>query len=56
MRIMRLHGANPEPHTIKPHPQNKAYPFLLKGTKIDRHNLVWSTDFTYVPMLTDKCI
>lgn len=28
--------------------ENKIYPYLLKGLKIDRVNLVWSTDITYI--------
>ena len=50
MRIMHLQGAVPGPHTSKPHPQHKVYPYLLKGMRIDRPNLIWSTDFTYIPM------
>lgn len=50
MRIMHLQGAVPGPHTSKQHPHHKVYPYLLKGMKIDHPNLVWSTDFTYIPM------
>ncbi|MBT3446666.1 MAG: IS3 family transposase [Candidatus Thioglobus sp.] len=50
MRIMGLQATVPGPHTSKPHPQHKVYPYLLRGMKIDNPNLVWSTDFTYIPM------
>ncbi len=50
MRKMGLQGAVPGPHTSKPHPQHKVYPYLLRNMKIERPNLVWSTDFTYIPM------
>jgi len=50
MQLMGLQGAVPGPHTSKPHPQNKIYPYLLKGVQLSHANLVWSTDMTYVPM------
>lgn len=50
MRIMGLQGAVPGPHTSKPHPQHKVYPYLLRGMGFAQPNLVWSTDFTYIPM------
>jgi len=52
MRLMGLQGTVPGPHTSKPHPQNKIYPYLLKGMRLSHANLVWSTDLTYVPMAT----
>jgi putative transposase len=36
--------------TSDPDKQNKVYPYLLKGLKIERANQVWATDITYVPM------
>ena len=52
MRLMGLQGAVPGPHTSKPHPENKIYPYLLKGMRLTHANLVWSTDLTYVPVST----
>lgn len=52
MRLMGLQGAVPGPHTSKPHPQHKIYPYLLRGMKFSCPNHVWSTDFTYIPMPT----
>jgi len=51
MRIMGLQGAVPGPHTSKPHPEHKIYPYLLKGIRLTHANLVWSTDLTYIPMV-----
>jgi len=50
MRQMGLAAITPGPHTSKPAPGHKIYPYLLRGVKIDRVNQVWSTDITYVPM------
>jgi len=50
MRIMEIRGVAPGPDTSKPHPENKIYPYLLRGMKINQVNQVWSTDITYIPM------
>lgn len=50
MRRMGLAAITPGPHTSRPAPGHKIYPYLLRGVKIDRVNQVWSTDITYVPM------
>ena len=50
MRKMGIQGILPGPHTSRPHPQNKVYPYLLRKVAIERPNQVWSTDITYVPM------
>jgi len=50
MRIMGIRGLAPGPDTSKPHPENKVYPYLLRGLAIERANQVWSTDITYIPM------
>jgi len=50
MRVMGLQGAVPGPHTSKPHPHHKIYPYLLRNMVFEQPNLVWSTDFTYIPM------
>ena len=46
MRIMGIRGVAPGPDTSKPHPENKIYPYLLRGMAIDKVNQVWSTDIT----------
>jgi len=37
-------------NTSRAHPQNRIYPYLLRGMKIDRANQVWAMDMTYIPM------
>jgi len=52
MGKMGLQGAVPGPHTSRPHPAHKVYPYLLEGMRLTQANLVWSTDITFVPMST----
>lgn len=48
MRILGLVAMAPGPNTSKKHPQQKVYPYLLRGLDITRPDQVWSTDITYV--------
>ena len=50
MRVMGLQAAVPGPHTSRPHPEHKIYPYLLRGMEIRAPDEVWCSDFTYVPM------
>jgi len=50
MRQMGLQAITPGPHTSKPAPGHKIYPYLLRNVEINRVNQVWSTDITYIPM------
>ena len=43
-----LHAICPGPHTSKPHPEHKVYPYLLRGVDVLRNNQVWSSDITYL--------
>ncbi len=52
MQKMGLQAITPGPHTSKPSPGHKIYPYLLRGVDITRVNHVWSTDITYIPMLS----
>jgi len=48
MRILGLAGMAPGPHTSRPHPQHKVYPYLLRGVVVTRPNQVLRPDITYV--------
>ena len=50
MRLMGLEALVPKPGTSKASPQNKIYPYLLRGLTIDRPNHVWAADITYIRM------
>ena len=43
-----LHSLAPGPHTSKPHPEHKIYPYLLNDIEIVRPCQVFSTDITYI--------
>lgn len=50
MRLMNIQAIYPRPDLSRKRQEHKIYPYLLKGVKIDRSNLVWSTDITYIPL------
>jgi len=50
MNLMDLEAIYPRPSTTQRNPEHSVYPYLLRGTKIDRVDQVWSTDITYIPM------
>ena len=50
MRLMGLEAIYPKPRTTINHPENKVYPYLLRGLTIDHRDQVWATDITYIPM------
>jgi putative transposase len=50
MRLMGLQAITPGPHTSKPTPGHKIYPYLLRNISIEQVGQVWSTDITYIPM------
>lgn len=43
-----LQSVAPGPHTSKPHPEHKIYPYLLNDVEIVRPCQVFSTDITYI--------
>lgn len=50
MRLMGIEAIYPKPHTSRPYPENRIYPYLLRNLKIDHVNQVWASDITYIPM------
>ena len=50
MRRMGIEALYRRPHTSKPAPGHKIYPYLLRGLAITRPNQVWAMDITYIPM------
>jgi putative transposase len=50
MRLMGIEAVYPKPHTSRPHPQHRIYPYLLRDLNIEHANQVWAADITYVPM------
>ena len=50
MRLMGLEAIYPKPKTSKPHPGHRIYPYLLKGLEINRPDMVWVADITFIPL------
>ena len=50
MRVMGLQALVPGPHTSRPHPEHKVYPYLLRRLDVTRANQVWAADITYIPL------
>ena len=50
MKRMGIEAIYRRPHTSKPAPGHKIYPYLLRGLKIERANHAWAMDITYIPM------
>ena len=50
MRVMGIQAIVPGPHTSRPHPAHRVFPYLLRGLRVTGANMVWCTDITYVPM------
>lgn len=49
-REMGLEAIYCRPRTSLAEPTHKKYPYLIKGLVIDRADVVWCTDITYIPM------
>ena len=48
MRELGLASCQPKPHTSRPHPEHRIYPYLLRNVPILRANQVWASDITYI--------
>src|SRR5258707_1144368 len=52
MRVMGLEAIYPKPKLSVAGQGHKIFPYLLRNVKIERVDQVWSTDITYIPMLS----
>ena len=52
MRVMGLEAIYPKPRLSLAEKGHRIYPYLLRGVKVERRDQVWSTDITYVPMVS----
>ncbi len=50
MRVMGLRAIYRRPSTSRPAPEQRVYPYLLRGASITQPNQVWAADITYLPM------
>ena len=50
MKEMNLMAIYPKKNLSKANPEHQKYPYLLKDLVIDRVNMVWCTDITYIKM------
>ena len=50
MKRMGIEAIYRRPHTSKPVPGHKIYPYLLRHLVVERPNQVWAMDITYIPM------
>ena len=50
MELLGIQAVYPKPKLSQPGEGNRIYPYLLRGTTVDRVNQVWSTDITYIRM------
>jgi putative transposase len=48
MTLMGITAIYQAPNLSKPNKEHKVYPYLLRRIKIDRPDLVWCTDITYI--------
>ena len=50
MELLGVEAVYPKPQLSRPGEGHRIYPYLLRGTKVERVNQVWSTDITYIRM------
>jgi putative transposase len=51
-RVMGLEAIYPKPRLSVAGRGHRIYPYLLRGVRIERPDQVWSTDITYVPLVS----
>lgn len=50
MELLGVEAVYPKPTLSQPGEGHRIYPYLLRGTKVERVDQVWSTDITYIRM------
>jgi putative transposase len=55
LRLMGLEAIYPGPRTSSAAPQQRIYPYLLRGVKISERNHAWSVDITYIRLRRGFC-
>jgi putative transposase len=50
MELLGIQAVYPKPKLSQPGEGHRVYPYLLRGTTVERVNQVWSTDITYIRM------
>ena len=50
MRLLGLEAIYRKPRTSVANPEQRMYPYLLRGLTIERPNQVWCADITYIPV------
>lgn len=55
MRVMGIEAIYPKPHLSLSDKENRVFPYLLRGVKIERPNQVWATDITYIRLHSGFC-
>jgi putative transposase len=50
MELLGIEAVYPKPKLSQPGEGHRLYPYLLRGTTVERVNQVWSTDITYIRM------
>jgi len=50
MELMGIEAVYPKAKLSRPGEGHRIYPYLLRGTTVERVNQVWSTDITYIRM------
>ena len=48
LQLLGLETIYPKPHTSRPAPGHRLYPYLLRGVPITHADQVWSSDITYI--------
>jgi putative transposase len=48
LQVLGLETIYPKPHTSRPAPGHRLYPYLLRGVPITHNDQVWSSDITYI--------